>query len=64
MKRVGNAFKGILGGFVIILIGIVLLWWNEGNNVRNLKTTAEMDKVVIDVSSDKVDSANDGKLIK
>ena len=49
MKRVGNAFKGILGGFVIILIGIVLLWWNEGNNVRNLKTTAEMDKVVIDV---------------
>ena len=63
MKRVGNAFKGILGGFVIIIIGIVVLWWNEGNNVRNIKTTAEMDKIVVDVSSEKVDSANEGKLI-
>ena len=63
MKRVGNAFKGILGGVLFIIIGIVLLWWNEGNNVRNIKTTAEMDKVVIDVKSDKVDSANEGKLI-
>ena len=63
MKRVGNAFKGILGGFVFILIGIVLLWWNEGNNVRNIKTTAEMDKIVVDVPSDKVDSANEGKLV-
>ena len=63
MKRIGNAFKGIAGGFVLILIGIVLLWWNEGNNVKNIKTTAEMEKVVIDVKSDKVDSKNDGKLI-
>ena len=63
MKRRGNSFKGIAGGFVLILIGIVLLWWNEGNNVKNIKTTAEMEKVVIDVKSDKVDSKNDGKLI-
>ena len=63
MKRVGNAFKGVLGGVVCIIIGIVLLWWNEGNNVRNIKTTAEMDKVVVDIKSDKVDSANEGKLI-
>ncbi len=63
MKRVGNAFKGVLGGFIFILIGVVLLWWNEGNNVRNLKTTAEMDDIVVDVPSDKVDPANEGKLI-
>ena len=63
MKKIGNSFKGILGGFVLILIGIVLLWWNEGNNVRNLKTTAEMDKSVVDVSSNKVDPSNEGKLI-
>ena len=63
MKRIGNSFKGIAGGFILLLIGIVLLWWNEGNNVRNIKTTAEMEKVVIDVKSDKVDSKNDGKLI-
>ena len=63
MKRVGNAFKGILGGFVFIIIGIILLWWNEGNNVKNLKTTAEMDKSYIDVKSDEVDPNNEGKLI-
>ena len=63
MKRVGNSFKGILGGFVFILIGVVLLWWNEGNNVRNLKTTAEMDKICVDVSSETIDPSNEGKLI-
>lgn len=63
MKRITNSFAGILGGFVFVVIGIVLLWWNEGNNVKNLKTTGEMDKVVVDVGSDSVDSNNDGKLI-
>ena len=63
MGRIGNSFKGVLGGIVIIIIGVVLLWWNEGNNVRNLKTTAEISKKYIDVKSDKVDSKNDGKLI-
>ena len=63
MKRIGNSFKGIAGGFILILAGVVLLWWNEGNNVRNIKTTAEMEKIVIDVKSDKVDSKNEGKLI-
>ena len=63
MKRVGNSFKGIFGGFIALIIGICLLWWNEGNNVKNLKTTAEMEKTYIDVKSDSVDSNNDGKLI-
>ena len=55
MKKIGNSFKGILGGLVAIVLGAVLLWWNEGNNVKNLKTTAEMSKTVINVSSDKID---------
>lgn len=63
MKRISNSSAGILGGFVFVVIGIVLLWWNEGNNVKNLKTTGEMDKVVVDVGSNSVDLNNDGKLI-
>ena len=63
MQRIGNSFKGIIGGFIFIIIGVGLLWWNEGNNVKNLKTTAEMEDIVIDVKSDKVDSKNEGKLI-
>ena len=63
MKKIGDSFKGILGGFVFIIIGIVLLWWNEGNNVRNLKTTAEMDKTYVEVDSEAINPANEGKLI-
>ena len=63
MKKIGNSFKGIFGGFILIIIGICILWWNEGNNVKNLKTTAEMDDICIDVKSDKINSDNEGKLI-
>ena len=63
MKKIGNSFSGIIGGIIFIIIGVVLLWWNEGNNVRNLKTTAELSKTYINVSSDKVDPQNEGKLI-
>lgn len=63
MKKIKDSFGGILGGLVFILIGVVLLWWNEGNNVRNLKTTAELSKTYIEVSSEKVDASNEGKLV-
>ena len=63
MKKIGDSFKGILGGIISIILGIGILWWNEGNNVKNLKTTAEMEKSYIDVSSDKIDEANEGKLV-
>jgi hypothetical protein len=63
MKKIGDSIKGVVGGFILIVIAVILLWWNEGNNVKNLKTTAEMEKIVIDVGSDAVDKNNEGKLI-
>ena len=63
MKKVGNSISGIFGGFILLIIGIILLWWNEGNNVKNIKTTDEMMKVYVDVGSDKVEAANEGKLV-
>ena len=63
MKKIGNAFGGIFGGFVFLVIGVILLWWNEGNNVRNIKSTAEMEKLYVDVSSESVDASNEGKLV-
>ena len=63
MKKVKNSFGGIIGGLILLVVGTVLLWWNEGNNVKNIKTVAEAEKIVIDVSSEKVDNANEGKLI-
>ena len=63
MNKIGNSFKGVVGGFIFLVLGIVLLWWNEGNNVKNLKTTAELEDSYVDVKSDKVESKNDGKLV-
>ena len=63
MKKIGNSFAGVIVGFVLLVAGSVLLWWNEGNNVRNIKTTNEVSKVLIDVPSEKVDSENEGKLV-
>ena len=63
MKKIGESFKGILGGLVFVIIGVVLLWWNEGNNVRNLKTTKELEDNYVEVASGVVDKNNEGKLV-
>ena len=58
-----NKGNGILGGIIILLVGIGLLWWNEGNNVSNLQSIKEGYKNYTDVSSKKVDTKYDGKLV-
>ena len=60
MKKKSSA---IGGGLIVFLIGIMLLWWNEGNNVKNLRSVSEGMKNYKDVKSTKVDSKNDGKLV-
>lgn len=47
----------------MIVIGIGLLWWNEGNDVKNIKTIEEAKSVLVNVSSEKVESNNEGKLV-
>ena len=63
MKKIKNSFGGVIGGLVLLVAGTILLWWNEGNNVKNIKTVAEVEKIVIDVESDKINNENEGKLI-
>ena len=60
MKKKGNS---LLGGIIILIIGIGLLWWNEGNNVKNIQSVNEGLKNYTDVSSEKIDAAYDNKLI-
>ena len=61
--KLGNSFSGIVVGIILLFGGISLLWWNEHNNVKNIKDVKEMRNQVIDVSSSKIDEANEGKLI-
>ena len=63
MKKIGNSFAGVIIGIIMLIGGTVLLWWNEGNNVKNLKTTAELAKELVDVSSEEVNKDNEGKLV-
>ena len=61
--KLGNSFSGIVVGIILLFGGISLLWWNEHNNVKNIKDVKEMRDQVIDISSSKIDEANEGKLI-
>ena len=63
MNREKKKAAGPLAGLLFIIIGIGLLWWNEGNDVKNIKTIEEARSVLVNVPSDKVDSSNNGKLV-
>ena len=62
-KRVGDSFKGVIGGLIAIVAGIVLLWWNEGNSVKTYQALKEGRKECVEAPYDKVDDALDGKLV-
>lgn len=62
-SRIGEAFKGILVGLVFVIAALALLFWNEGRSVKRYKTLEEGGGVVVSVTSDRVEAANDGNLI-
>ena len=61
--NLSSSFGGIIIGILMLIGGISLLWWNEHNNVRNIKNVKELRDQVVDVSSTEVKSENEGKLI-
>jgi flagella basal body P-ring formation protein FlgA len=62
--RLSGAFKGIAAGFVMFLVGTILLFWNEGNFVKTQKTIEEAQGNAIHVDDvSNVDSSLNGKLI-
>ncbi len=62
-SRIGNAIKGVLIGLVLFVVAFPVLFWNEGRAVKTYKTLKEGGKAVVSVASDRVDPANEGKLI-
>ena len=62
-KKKGGLFAGVLMGIVMVIAGTILLWWNEGNNVRNIKTTNEVEKNVVEIAIDANPAEYNGKLI-
>jgi len=62
-SRIGGAIKGILVGLIMVVIAFPVLFWNEGRAVKTRKDLNQGTKEFVHVEADKVDSANDGKLI-
>jgi Transmembrane protein 43 len=63
LSRIGQSITGVLFGIVFIAGSIILLFWNEGRAIQSARSLAEGGKVVVDVSPDSIDPANEGKLI-
>lgn len=62
-SRIGESIKGIVFGLVAIPVCLILLWWNEGRAVTTANSLKEGSAAVVSVAADKVDAANDKKLI-
>lgn len=62
-SRLGDAFKGIVIGLVLVVVGLVLLFWNEGRAVQTARSLAEAGSVVVSVNAGEVDAAREGELI-
>lgn len=63
LNNIGNSFKGILFGIILILGSIYLLWTNEGRAVHVAQALEEGSGNVKSISSEKIDAANEGKLV-
>jgi len=63
-SRLGSAFKGILTGIVLVVVGTVLLYWNEGRTVKTGGAINEARSVVVRVEDiSRANPALAGKVI-
>ncbi|MDB5377342.1 MAG: hypothetical protein JWR00_1788 [Rubritepida sp.] len=62
-SSIGSALVGLLIGLVMIPGSGALLFWNEGRAVQTARSLTEGAGAVWDVSADRPDAANEGKLV-
>lgn len=62
-SRIVSSFVGVLIGFLLIIVAIIVLWWNEGRAVQAANALAQGERSVVEASPDNVDPAASGKLV-
>lgn len=62
-SRIGSSIKGILVGVILIIISFPVLFLNEGRAVKTRKDLNQGAKDYVQVDAQKIDKANDGKLV-
>ena len=63
LSRIGSSIKGVAIGGVLVLLAVIVLFWNEGRSVHRARALEEGRGAVRSASIDTVDPANEGKLI-
>ncbi|MBR1803904.1 MAG: TMEM43 family protein [Muribaculaceae bacterium] len=62
--RVGNSFKQIGTGFLMFIIGTVLLFWNEGRTVKTGDAIVEAQRATVEMENPaKQDASLDGQMV-
>jgi len=63
-QRVKKSFGGVGSGFLLLIVGTILLWWNEGRAVKTTKMLNEAAGVTVEMTDiGTVDPQFDGKLV-
>ncbi|MCL2029154.1 MAG: TMEM43 family protein [Deltaproteobacteria bacterium] len=63
VSRLGQSIGGVIVGLLLLVGGLVLLWWNEGRAVITAKALEEGAGLVVSVAADRVDPVNEGRLV-
>ncbi|MBR9971283.1 TMEM43 family protein [Magnetospirillum sulfuroxidans] len=63
MNRIGDSFKAMLVGLVLIVVSFPVLIWNEGRAIDAARSLAEGRATVTAVAADAVSPGNDGHLV-
>lgn len=62
-SRIGKALVGVLIGLLLLAVGVVLLFWNEGRAVTRAKALKEGLGIVVSAPPGRTVPGNEGKLI-
>lgn len=62
-SRIGASLKGLLFGIVLVVVGICLLFWNEGRAIKTHKALVESQGLVVSIDAQETAPELDGKLV-
>jgi hypothetical protein len=62
-SRLGGAVKGVFAGFALVVIAVVVLFWNEGRAVKRARDLDAGAGALVQAVADPLDPANEGALM-
>jgi hypothetical protein len=63
LQRLAQSVGGVIFGFLLVVGAGVLLFWNEGRAIETARSLSEGADLVHDVDANRIDPANDSKLV-